>query len=131
MTRFLIVGSICSAFLLSGAITAQAQDEHRDDARHTEERHEEVRHEEHVQARRIEDAHFRAHFGRDHHFAIEHVTVVGGRPHFAYGGYNFEIRDAWPHAWSYRDHCYIDFVNGGYYLFNLAHPGIRISVNVL
>lgn len=135
MTRFLIVGSICGAFLLGGAMTVRAQDEHRDEhrdeVRHEEVRHEE-RHEEHMQERRrIEDAHFRAHFGRDHHFAIEHVTIVGGRRHFAYGGYNFEIADAWPHGWSYREHCYIDFVDGGYYLFNLAHPGIRISVAVL
>lgn len=59
------------------------------------------RHEEQMQERRrIEDAHFREHFGRDHHFAIRHVVIVRGRPHFAYGGYNFEIADAWPHGWS-------------------------------
>lgn len=81
--------------------------------------------------RRIDDAHFRAHFGHDHHFAIKHVTIVGGRPHFGYGGYNFEIVDAWPHGWSYNDNCYIDFVDGGYYLFNLRHPGVRISVGIL
>ncbi len=69
--------------------------------------------------------------GRNHHFAIRHPTIVGGCSHFAYGGCNFEIVDAWPHGWSYRDNCYIDFVGGGYYLFNLAHAGIRISVTVL
>jgi hypothetical protein len=130
MTRFLIVGGIYGALLLSDGIAALAQDEHRDE-RHEQVRAEE-RHEEHVrERRRIDDAHFRAHFGRDHHFAIRHVTIVGGRPHFAYGGYNFEIVDGWPHAWSYRDNCYIDFVGGGYYMFNLAHPGIRISLTVL
>jgi hypothetical protein len=130
MARFLIVGSVCGTFLLAGAMTALAQDEHRDEHR-DEARHEE-RHEEHMQeGRRIEDAHFREHFGRDRHFAIRHVVIVGGRPHFAYGGYNFEIADEWPHGWSYRDNCYIDFVAGRYYLFNLAHPGVRISVTVL
>jgi hypothetical protein len=135
MTRILITGSVCLAFLFVGAMSTLAQDEHgdehHDEARHEEAKHEE-RHDERVQERRrLDDAHFRAHFGHDHHFAIRHVTIIGGRPHFAYGGYNFEIVDAWPHGWSYRDNCYIDFVDGGYYLFNLAHPGIRISLTVL
>ena len=129
MKRFLAVGSVCGAFLLGGALAAYAQDEHRDE--HHEEAKQEERHDAHVEHKRIEDAHFRAHFGHDHHFAIKHVTVVGGRPHFAYGGYNFEIADAWPHGWSYNDNVYIDYVDGGYFLFNLAHPGVRIAVTVL
>jgi hypothetical protein len=112
-------------------MTALAQEDHRDEHK------DEVRKDEHHEAerraevRRIDDAHFRQHFGRDHHFAIRHVTMVGGRPHFGYGGYNFEIVDVWPRGWSYNDNCYIDFVDGGYFLFDLAHPGIRISVTVL
>ncbi len=128
MKRLLAVGVVCSAFLLGGAMTVYAQDEH--------EHHDEVRQEEHhdqhvEERRRIDDEHFRAHFGHDHHFAIHHVTVVGGRPHFAYGGYNFEIVDAWPAGWSYNDNCYIDFVDGGYFLFNLKHPGVRVAVTVI
>lgn len=130
MKRFLVVGGVCGAFLLSGAITALAQDEHRDE--HHDDARQEEHHDAHVAERkRIDDAHFRAHFGHDHHFAIRHVTIVGGRPHFAYGGYNFEIVDAWPHGWAYTDNCYIDFVDGGYFLFDLAHPGVRISITVL
>ena len=135
MKRVLAVGSVCSGFLLGGALTsfAYAQDEHRDE--HHDEARQEEHHDEHVEQkreiRRIDDEHFRAHFGHDHHFAIKHVTIVGGRPHFAYGGYNFEIVDAWPHGWAYTDNCYIDFVDGGYFLFNLRHPGVRISVTVL
>jgi hypothetical protein len=133
MKRLLAVSSICGVFLAGGAMTSWAQDEHHDEARqeehHEQEKHDEARHDEH--ARRIDDAHFHSHFGHDHHFAIKHVTVVEGRPHFAYGGYNFEIVDAWPHGWSYNDQCYIDFVDGGYFLFDLAHPGVRISVTVL
>jgi hypothetical protein len=130
MKRLLAVSGVCGAFLLGGAMTAYAQDEHREE-HHEEVKHEEMKHDEHMEHKRIEDAHFRSHFGHDHHFAIRHVTVVGGRPHFAYGGYNFEIVEAWPHGWSYNDDVYIDFVDGGYYLFNLRHPGVRIAVTVL
>jgi hypothetical protein len=130
MKRILTAGSVCTAFLLGGAMTALAQDDHRDE--HRDEVRQEERHDEHAAERkRIDDAHFRSHFGHDHHFAIRHVTIVGGRPHFAYGGYNFEIVDAWPHGWSYNDNVYVDYVDGGYFLFNLAHPGVRISITVL
>lgn len=130
MKRFLAVGSVCCAFLLGGAMTALAQDDHRDE--HRDDARQEEHHEEHAQdRRRIDDEHFRQHFGHDHHFAIKHVTVVGGRPHFAYGGYNFEIVDAWPAGWSYNDQCYIDLIDGEYFLFDLRHPGVRIAVTVL
>ncbi|HUO27466.1 MAG TPA: hypothetical protein VMU61_17505 [Candidatus Aquilonibacter sp.] len=128
MKRWLLIGSICIAFLMGAAMIAFGQDEHHDDARQEERHdHEEKREE----RRRIDDEHFRAHFGREHHFAIRHVTIVGGRRHFAYGGYNFEIVDPWPHGWSYNDDCYIDFVDGGYFLFDVRHPGVRIAVTVL
>jgi hypothetical protein len=136
MKRLIAIGGICAAFLFAGAISAFAQDDHHDEEKARQEEHhdEQVRHDEHEkheEIRRIDDAHFRAHFGHDHHFAIRHVTMVGGRPHFGYGGYNFEIVDAWPHGWSYNDNVYVDYVDGGYFLYNLAHPGVRISVTVL
>jgi hypothetical protein len=130
MKRFAAVGTICTAVLFAGMIPAFAQDEHRDDKdARQEEKHDQERHDEH--ARRITDEHFRAHFGRDHHFAVRHVEIVGGRPHFAYGGYNFEIAQPWPAGWAYTDDCYIDFVDGGYFLFDLRHPGVRVAVTVL
>jgi hypothetical protein len=132
MKRLIAIGAICAAFLFTGAISLVAQDDHHEEEkRHDEQEHHEaeVRHDEHM--KRIDDAHFRAHFGHDHHFAIRHVTMVGGRPHFAYSGYNFEIAEAWPHGWSYNDNVYVDYVDGGYFLYNLAHPGVRISVTVL
>jgi len=132
MKRFAAVGAICAAFLLGGVISALAQEEHRDEkeVRH-EERHDQHEEKREEDIRRIQDDHFRAHFGREHHFAIRHVVMVGGRPHFAYGGYNFEIVQPWPGGWAYSDNCYIDFVDGGYYLFNLRHSGVRVAVTVL
>jgi hypothetical protein len=128
MKRFTAVGTICLSFLLGGVISALAQDEHRDEKEaRQEEKHEEKREE----VRRIPDEHFRAHFGHEHHFAVRNVTVVNGQRRFAYGGYNFAFADAWPAGWAYTDDCYIDFVDGGYFLFNLRHPGVRVAVTVL
>jgi len=114
-------------------MTAYAQDEHHDDkdehrdARQEEHHEQEARHDE----RRIDDAHFREHFGREHHFAIKHVEKVEGRPRFEYSGYRFEIAEAWPAGWSYNDDCYIDYVDGAYFLFDVRHPGVRVAVSIL
>jgi hypothetical protein len=80
---------------------------------------------------RIPDDKFRAHFGHDHHFRMSRPTVVSGQPRFQYGGYWFVIADPWPVGWDYADDCYIDEVNGEYLLFDLAHPGVSIVVNVV
>jgi hypothetical protein len=141
MKHFAVVGGLCAAFLFSGATLVLAQDDHPREERKEEEKkqeekkdvRQEERHDEHKAAerRRIDDAHFRAHFGREHHFAVRHVEIVEGRPRFAYGGYNFALVQAWPVGWAYTDDVYIDFIDGEYYLFNLRHPGVRIAVTVL
>jgi len=82
-------------------------------------------------AGRIPDDRFRAHFGHEHTFVINRVTVVSGAPRFQYGGYWFVIADPWPSGWLYTDDCYIDFIDGEYFLFDLAHPGVRIAINVM
>jgi hypothetical protein len=153
MKRLATVGAVCLSFLMTGAVTALAQDEHRDreeehkqeernkdehkEAEHKEarqeERHDEhaVKREEHVEHRRIADEHFRAHFGREHHFAVRNITVVNNERRFEYGGYRFGFAEPWPVGWAYTDDVYIDFIDGEYYLFNVRHPGVRIMVNVL
>ena len=80
---------------------------------------------------RIPDDKFRAHFGRQHTFKIGHPQNAGGQSHFQYGGYSFTIVDAWPVGWAYTDQCYIDYIDGEYFLFDLAHPGVRIEVIVV
>jgi len=82
-------------------------------------------------ARRIPDDRFRAHFGHEHTFVVNRVTIVNGAPRFQYGGYWFVIADPWPSGWYYTDDCYIDFIDGEYFLFDLAHPGVRIAINVV
>jgi len=80
---------------------------------------------------RIPDDKFRSHFGQQHHFRISHPTVVSGQPRFQNGGYWFVIADPWPVGWDYADDCYIDYVDGEYLLYDLAHPGVTIVVSVV
>ncbi len=80
---------------------------------------------------RIPDDKFRAHFGQQHHFRMSRPTVVNGQPRFQYGGYWFVIANPWPAGWGYSDDCYIDYVDGEYLLYDLAHPGATIVVSVV
>ncbi len=82
-------------------------------------------------ASRIPDDKFRAHFGRQHTFSVQRTTTVGGQPRFQYGGYSFTIVDAWPLGWAYTDECYIDYIDGEYFLFDVLHPGVRVAVIVV
>jgi hypothetical protein len=79
---------------------------------------------------RIPDDKFRANFGREHKFAF-HRTTIQGRPGFQYGGYSFILVDAWPAEWAYTDDCYVDYIDGEYFLFDLAHPGVQIALTVV
>jgi hypothetical protein len=79
----------------------------------------------------IPDDKFRASFGRKHTFAIGHPTAAQGQPRFQYSGYNFTLVDAWPVGWAYTDQCYIDYIDGEYFLFDLAHPGVRLVIVVV
>ena len=83
------------------------------------------------QAQRIPDDKFRTHFGREHHFRVSQPVIVENRPRFQYSGYWFEFVDAWPADWSYSDDCYIDYLDGQYFLFDALHPGVRLAVVVV
>jgi len=80
---------------------------------------------------RIPDDKFRSHFGRQHTLVINKTTVVNGQPRFQYSGYWFTIVDPWPVGWAYTDQCYIDYINGEYFLFDLLHPGVQIAITVV
>lgn len=79
----------------------------------------------------IPDEKFRANFGREHKFSIGKPNMVNNQPAFVYGGYTFEIIDAWPVEWAYTDDVYIDYIDGDYFLFDLLHPGMRIALFVV
>jgi len=79
----------------------------------------------------IPDDKFRAQFGRQHTSKINRTTTAQGQPGFQYGGYTFVIVDAWPAGWVYTDDCYIDYVDGEYFLFDLLHPGVGVAIIVV
>jgi hypothetical protein len=79
---------------------------------------------------RIPDDRFRANFGRSHTVVINRPVIVDGQPRFQSGGYWFIISDPWPVGWAYTDQCYIDYIDGEYFLFDVVHPGVRIALVV-
>ena len=60
---------------------------------------------------------------------------VDGYPRFQYQGYWFIFLDPYPEYWGNNwyetDDVYVDYYDGGYYLFNRRYPGrpgIAISI---
>jgi len=82
-------------------------------------------------SQRIPDEKFRASFGQVHHFHVAQPVIVQGRPRFQYSGYWFEFVDVWPADWSYSDDCYIDYIDGQYFLIDVRHPGVRLALIVV
>ena len=78
----------------------------------------------------IPDDKFRASFGRSHPFHPSRPVIVNNQPTFSYGGYSFVMVDPWPAGWAYTDDCYVDYIDGEYFLFDLLHPGVRIALFV-
>jgi len=77
---------------------------------------------------RISAAHYRSNFGSAHRFHINRNDYQ--RHMFSYGGYSFRFVDPWPPAWSYSDPVYVVYLNGGYYMCDPNHPGIRIALSI-
>jgi hypothetical protein len=80
---------------------------------------------------RIPDARFQSNFGRQHNFRISSPRMVNGYSRFQFGGYWFGFVEPWPDGWYYTDNVYIDFIDGGYYLYNPYYPGARVSISVV
>ncbi len=79
---------------------------------------------------RISDDHYRAHFGRDHSFRMMRPQMVEGYNRFQYNGYWFGYNQPWPSNWGRNDNVYVEYAEGGYYLYNPRHSGIRITLNL-
>ncbi|MGA8111196.1 MAG: hypothetical protein WBD46_03625 [Acidobacteriaceae bacterium] len=85
---------------------------------------------------RIPDARFQGYFGPGHGFLIRGLPfmVVGGFPRFQYDGYWLSVVDPWPQQWGNdwydNDQVYLDYDDGGYYLYNRSYPGVGIAVSI-
>jgi len=80
---------------------------------------------------RIPDDRFRANFGRGHEFHMGNPVMVGGYSRFQYGGFWFGFVQPWPVGWYYTDDVYIDYVDGGYYMYDPYYPGARFAISVV
>jgi hypothetical protein len=78
---------------------------------------------------RISNDHYAAHFGSGHRFHVSRGDYQHRR--FEYGGYAFGFVDPWPIGWGYSDDVYVEYNDGGYYMYNRVQPGVRISINIL
>jgi hypothetical protein len=80
---------------------------------------------------RIPDAKFQSSFGSGHEFHMGNPVMVGGYSRFQYGGFWFGFVEPWPVGWYYTDDVYIDYVDGGYYMYNPYYPGARFAICVV
>jgi flagellar motor protein MotB len=80
---------------------------------------------------RIPDDRFRSNFGRGHFFRMGNPVMVSGYSRFQYGGYWFGFVEPWPVGWYYTDQFYIDYVDGGYYMYDPYNPGARFAITVV
>jgi len=78
---------------------------------------------------RISEERYHAHFGNEHGFRVKKRDYRHRR--FEYGGYNWTFVEAWPFGWNYNDNLYVDYDDGGYWLYNSNRDGARISINIL
>ena len=114
-------------------------DRHEDRGRHEGWERRDWAHERHAHQERakrnhhhyIREEHYVAYFGPVHRFRIVRPVIVAGRPRFQYGGYWFVIGRSLPAGWHYTDETYIDYMGDGYYMASPAHPGVRISIDIL
>jgi hypothetical protein len=79
---------------------------------------------------RISDDHYRANFGHGHSFHMVRPQMISGYNRFQYGGYWFGFNQGWPSGWSYDDDVYVEYVGSTYYMYNVRHPGIHITLNL-
>jgi hypothetical protein len=80
---------------------------------------------------RIPEQRFHSNFGREHNFRMREPVLVGGYSRFQYGGYWFGFVEPWPADWYYTDDFYIDYVDGGYYMYDPYYPGTRFAISVV
>jgi len=72
-------------------------------------------------------------FGRNHFFRIGRPVYYGSYPRFQYGGFWFSFLSVPPAYWGpdwYNDDVYVDYSDGGYYLYDSRYPGQGVPLQV-
>jgi hypothetical protein len=82
----------------------------------------------------IPQSRFYRSFGREHFFRIGRPIYYGRYPRFQYGGFWFSFAAAapayWGPDWYDSDDVYIDYNDGGYYLYDNRYPGQGVPLEV-
>jgi hypothetical protein len=77
---------------------------------------------------------FNSSFGRNHFFRIGRPMFYGRSARFQYGGFWFNFAGPapayWGPDWYDSDQVYIDYSDGGYYLYDNRYPGQGIPLEV-
>ena len=79
---------------------------------------------------------FNGYFGASHPFRMNSLPFEysGGYPRFQYNGLWFSVLDPypefWPRDWYQSGDAYINFTDGGYYLYNRNYPGNGLALKV-
>jgi len=84
--------------------------------------------------KKIPDEKFRSSFGRQHTFKVQRTQVINvAQPTVVYGGYTFQLVEAWPTVWGFGDPVYIDYDPAAdeYFMFDVLHPEVRVAVFVV
>lgn len=117
----------------------QDQKEQRNDQRMDQRQDQKMERNEHqhpaaAKGKKIPDEKFKQSFGRQHTFKVQRTTIINNpQPVVVYGGYNFQLVEAWPSVWGFDDPVYVDYdpMADEYFLINEVHPDVRISVMVV
>jgi hypothetical protein len=79
---------------------------------------------------RITSANYDVYFGQNNSFHMVRPRMIGGYNRFHYGSYWFGFKQPWPAGWNYRDTVYVVYDGGAYYLHDLKHPGIQLTLSM-
>lgn len=128
-SRVVAISALAPMALMSGQLLFSQQPQERHERRETRQEgqmsREMSRNHDHG---RISEGRYHRNFGNQHQFRVKKRDYRHRR--FSYGNYNWTFLDPWPFDWSYNDDVYVDYEDGGYWLYNTQHGDSRISITI-
>lgn len=84
---------------------------------------------------RVPEKTYKAHFGQQHKVTAKRIVttthIVPNQTRFTYVGYTFVFVQPWPMGWGFDDDVYIDYVDGGWFMFDAMHPGVQLGLSIV